>query len=273
MTSTFGQGDFGVGNFGTATPVNVSGKGASGGGAGRSRWWLSPLFHPRRAAAAFAGRTRAIVAVWYVRAPVGARAAGRASWRLYPVWHGRPSPAVFSGVGWADYVPKEFRSVALPWGASGRSLVLLHFGGQFLPSPANPGGHAGPFRVAVIWHRGRQPGLRASGRFHAFTAPIAHARGAGRAFGRSSGRLLFTARFLALPAGFSGRAVVSYSWSNTGAPGRTPAPAWGSAIPGASTPWTTPGRTPGPAWGEAIPGADNPWTLVARGAGPWAPTE
>jgi hypothetical protein len=273
MTSTFGQGDFGVGNFATATPVNVSGKGASGGGAGRSRWWLSPLFHPTRAAAAFAGRTRAIVALWYVRAPVGPSAAGRAAWELRPVWHGLPSPGVFAGDGAVSYVPKEFRAAGRPWGASGRSQVLLRLGGRFLPSPARISGHAAP-RVRVIWHRGRRYGGAASGRAHGYTAPILHARGPARASGHGTPRLLFTARFQPGAAVFTGRAFVSYSWSNLLAPGRTPPLPWDPAIPGLPVTWTIPGRTPDPAWGEDIPGASpDPWTYVGGAAGPWSPAE
>jgi hypothetical protein len=274
MTSTFGQGDFGVGNFGTATPVNVSGKGASGGGGGRSRWWLSALFHRGGAGAAFAGRTRAIVVAWFVRAERGASRAGRSSWRLFPVYQGQPAPGVFSGQSWPAFAPRAFMSAPVTWRTGGRSLALLHFGGRFLPSPVNPGGRMGPPVIRPQWHRGRRYGAGASGRAHGFVAPIAHARGSARAFGAVRGRLLFTGRFLALPAAFSGRAVLSYSWSNEGAPGRAPGLEWGSAIPGRPDTWTTPGREPAPGWGAGVPGASpDPWSLVPAEAGAWTRSE
>jgi hypothetical protein len=254
VTSTFGQGAFGVGNFATATPVNLATKGAEGGG-GRSRWVLSPLFHPGRVAAAFSGRTRAIVVAWFVQAPPVARFAGRSSWRLFATYQGQPAPGVFSGQSWPVFAPRAFMSAPVTWRTGGRSLALLRFGGQFGPSPVQIGGRAGHLVVRPQWHRGRAGG---------FTAPIAHVRGAGSAFGLSRPRLLFTARFQAMPAAFSGHAVLSYSWSNTGAPGRTPNP----------DTWTTPGRKPAPAWGSAIPGASSdPWTVAAGASGHWSPVE
>lgn len=264
MTSTYSQGDFGVGNYATATPVNLAAKGAEGGG-GASRWVLSPLFHPSRAAAAFAGQTRAIVVAWFVRAPSSARFAGRSSWWLFTRYQGQAAPAVFSGQSWPTFAPRAFLSAPVTWRTGGRSLALLRFGGRFGPSPVTIGGRAGHLVVRPQWHRGRA-GAAASGRAGGFTAPIAHVRGAAGAFGGSRPRLLFTARFQAMPAAFSGHAVLSYSWSNEGAPGRAPALEWGSAVPPRPDTWTTPGRT--------IPGASpDPWTTVVGTAGQWSPVE
>lgn len=294
MSSWYGVGDFGVGDFSSDTEISfalLNGSSTAGGDIRLVPW---PVFSAPGAAsdargdvraqawpvAAFlAGSSTARGHVWWILDPgndetlflpaAAAVAGGSLVWRLDMAPAGWHASGSFDGALRAVVEPVA-RDLVAGADAGGVYTPLLIQTLELEPGPA-----LWPSGAYLAYPQARFEGPPAPGIAHG----TAHANvwvgygldsAASEASGRFGPRMLFKALFLDGSSDYQGTVRVSYAWSNLTAPGREPVPPWADQDDPASD-WGQAPALPND-WPQA-PKPGNGWSLPVSAAGVWHEVE